>query len=140
MTPALPRLRKQYRARILALAAKLEPGFRSGRYRGFTDPDADRVGDGRRPDGHPRWTPPLWRLERLARRELAPTEAAAHAVLAASTSTLATSDPGYFNARAHAETALGWDLLRLARQRGWTKALPTEVPTDRDLGLKRGRP
>lgn len=121
--------RRAYLREVEELAVELRPRFLSGELRGWADPyDGERHAEedakGRK------WEPPLWRLERIARARIAPSQAAAFRALALSPH--ARWDTGSHGARYLAGDAVAQDLLAVARRRGWLQPAPAWTPPARE--------
>jgi len=125
----LAEFRRAYLAEVERFAEELRPRFGGGKLRGMTDEEME--------DGQSGRTSPYFKLEALcaARFGCAVTRDAAgqllgdveasHLVLAFSPHAEIVGDnwehPGY-----HATTAVTWDVLEVARERGMYVPLPTE--------------
>ncbi len=125
--------RVEYLHQVEKIAARLRPRFESGELRGFTDADLQREGE----PGSTTWKAPLWRLEAIAGRAFGVTEDNAIAILGVSPSAHGTDFGGWTAHRFHARAALSWDVLRVARARGWTVRGPSETPSNQALGLRK---
>lgn len=112
--------RRAYLREVEELAAELRPRFLSGELRGWHTLDGDRDEAARRAGR--KWTPPLWRLEGIARARIATSQAEAFRAL--SLSTHARWDVGCHGARYLAGEAVALDLLAVARRRGWLQRGP----------------
>lgn len=124
-TPAVERA--AYLAEVEALAVELRPRFLSGELRGWADPyDGERFA-AEQAQGRT-WEPPLWKLEKIARARLAPTQAAAFRAL--SLSRRSRWDTGCKGARYLAGDAVALDLLAVARRRGWLQPAPKWTAPD----------
>jgi hypothetical protein len=140
-TALLPSLREAYRAELERFAETLRPRFESGELR------AEREGDYRRIPGTTGWSSdcfthdsPRWEIERLAEDYFGVTfterpmsdgggfdgdSARAHLVLAASPHAGFTGE-GAEHPCDHARESVAWDVIALARDRGWYVPTPDE--------------
>ena len=126
-------LRDAYRAALERFAATLRPAFEAGELRGYRDGDDE---DGRRS--------PFWTVERLAAAHfgielvctpdpagecelLSGDEPTAHLILAVSPHAASTGEAAV-HVCAHAMEAVAWDVVSLARERGWYVPEAGEYP------------
>src|SRR5512133_60901 len=117
-------LRDAYRAALERFASTLRPAFESGELRGYRDGDDENGGRS-----------PFWTVEALAATHfgveltctpdpsgecelLSGDEATAHLILAVSPHAASTGE-GAVHVCAHAMQAVAWDVVSLARERGW---------------------
>lgn len=114
-----------YPRAVEAVATALRARFESGELRGWIEGDADLP---------KRKTPPFWKLQRECVRRFISTPVRALGVLACSESTHLVGETGYPLVEAWpwdqaggtcllgaAEAAMAYDVLRFARERGWSK-------------------
>jgi hypothetical protein len=133
--PALERLRAVYLCEVEEMAEKLRPCFEAGELRAPVDADLERG------DQAPGWQSPTDRLEAICAERLGlqvtktktdqwmildADSAVAHAVLMASPTADALGDAGWSHVAFWAQSAAAWDVLRIARSRGWSVPLPGE--------------
>jgi hypothetical protein len=114
----LPALRTAYAAEVEQLAEDLRPRFEAGELRGFATPD----GDGDAPS-------PFFELERIccAHFRLTELETAALALLTELTPRAeATASAGDLEYVSWLQCALAWDVIAVARARGWYEPTPDE--------------
>lgn len=123
--------RNWYRPKIERLAEELKAQFVSGELHGYNDTDSQRDED------DPTFKASSHRLENELAEELGCGEARdGYLILACSQSEplvyggSVIDDP----ARGAAE-AMVYDVIRIARQRGWYTVTPGEAPTNEDLGI-----
>ncbi len=119
---ALETLRSAWRQEIERFAEELEPRFRLGEFHGLRDPEVDDACEG---------TAPFNELERLCEARFAPegrtTWADAMLGAIASPSGEATADD-WADDRFWLRTAAAYDVVRIARARGWFTPTPDEEP------------
>ena len=132
---ALEALRADYLHRMEALAEKLRPRFESGELHGLNSEDARRCDTVL--GGSDENRPAVDLLERECRRALVRTSAQAYLVLACSPSTAATFDVGCHHPVYHAMSAAAWDVIRVARTRGFYRPEEDETPTAKDYNNDR---
>jgi len=116
-------LKAAYLAELERFAETLRPRFESGELRAFRSPGDDYNREKGREDY------PQEKLERLLATHFGLEEtgdkgeggdaAAAYAILAASPRAEVTADEGWNHPIYHAANAVGWDVIALARARGW---------------------
>jgi hypothetical protein len=130
-TGLIPSLQAAYLAELERFAETLRPRFESGELRAFRDGDENAAG-----------TSPQWEVERLCAvhfgLQVTKSEnasgweqydgdaATAHAILAASPHAEYTADVVYYHPADHATSSAAWDVIALARARGWYVPTPDE--------------
>jgi hypothetical protein len=128
------RFRPLYLAEVERFAEELRPQFEAGELRGHCAEDLERE------DTEEGFRAPFWRLEDLCaahfgievdhvdgyRVERDPATAAL--ILATSPSAEATYDDGQGLPSSHAKQAISWDVLVIARARGWYTPAEDEEP------------
>lgn len=132
---ALRELRAYYRTEVERVATELRPRFESGELRGWRSNEMDRMdarmdalAAGATPDAY---VPPLWRVEEEAgQRFVRSSMARAYVVLLVSPSEPETFDPSSMDPRYHAGTAMAHDVIRYAREQGWTTMAADESEPD----------
>ncbi|ACL65467.1 hypothetical protein A2cp1_2127 [Anaeromyxobacter dehalogenans 2CP-1] len=133
-------LRDRYARWVEALAERVyQDRFRSGELHGF-----DEAYSALRDEANARmdweYRVPIERvIDEIAAEHIA-TAADAHLIIACSPSAnLLAEDGTYGSASFDAGQCVAFDLIRIARSRGWYRARPGEEPSNAQLGLARRR-
>ena len=129
----LERLRQDYARRVEALAERLRPRFESGELHGFREYDGDRMDrawcERRGEPFDPEYRPPAWRIEEEVRAADVVDFPTAYLVLACSPSEeLMDGGTALSDVEGVASMAMAYDVIRVARRRGWYAPTPDEEP------------